>query len=197
MPKADVPTSEPQGEAEATADVVGSFTIEVVRGTLDSLQKSVTVISEAASVIREAMQLSLQAGAGLAGIRTVTAAPGINNIQALLDQGWEILHLSFCDEVRETSAVRGRAISTQWVPYAILGKRGELAASDRQGIAADAERQLLEHASPLTAGQAEVPGGSEEGPADSARPQALGHQVEPHRTQTVPPDFEPTGGLKH
>ena len=167
-----------------------------------ALREAVAAIREAQDVIHDALSLSLGAGSGLAGIRVVMAARGLDDIQARLDEGWEILHLAYCDEIRELSGVTRQATRMAWVPYAILGKRAVMASPDRAAILADEERQLVERASPLTAtstfeaqdglvGAAPTEDVSTPAPARDAR----GHFVQPHRTQVIGAGYEATGGL--
>jgi hypothetical protein len=180
-PKKDVPTSDPAAEPiSAVVDV-----------TVD-IHEAVQTIREACEVIRDALRLSLSAGQGMAGIRTVIAARGLDGIQARLDEGWELLHLDLCDEIRELGGTARRATSMAWVPYGILGKRDALAAADRAAILADEQRQLIERATPVSASQPDAPPPTP-GPApEEAR---TGHQVQPHRTQAVGSEYEGQGAL--
>ena len=66
----------------------------------------------------------------LSGYRSVNAARGLQEIQQLLDGGWDILHLDFCEEVRSRSGIGGKSSVLAWTPYAIMGKPDTLAGTD-------------------------------------------------------------------
>jgi hypothetical protein len=128
----------------------------------------------------------------MAGIRTVIAARGLDGIQARLDEGWELLHLDLCDEIRELGGANRQATRMAWVPYGILGKRDALAAPDRAAILADEERQLIERATPVSAVQPDMPVPAVAPAPEEAR---TGHTVQPHRTQPLASGYEGQGAL--
>ncbi|OGS01202.1 MAG: hypothetical protein A2V88_08965 [Elusimicrobia bacterium RBG_16_66_12] len=95
------------------------------------------------------MATATQAPADLSGYRSVNAARGLQEIQARLDDGWDIVHLDFCEEIRKRTGVGRQGQVMAWTPYAILGKRDTLVATDRAAIALADERRAVEGGTPL------------------------------------------------
>lgn len=122
------------------APLKAEMTIEVVSEALDRFIVALREIT---------ISLTAAPHHTLADYRTVIAARGLDDIQRRLDEGWELLHLDLCDEVRSVAGPSQRANAMMWVPYAILGKRAVLMAADQLAILRDEERQMRERASPL------------------------------------------------
>jgi len=101
--------------------------------------------------------------------RSVNAARGLQEIQARLDDGWDILYLDFCEEIRRRSGVGRQGQIMAWTPYAILGKRDTLVATDRAAIALADERRAVEGGTPL----------GDEAPEEAAAPPAAAAYQEP------------------
>jgi len=82
--------------------------------------------------------------------RSVNAARGLQEVQRLLDEEWDILHLDFCEEIRSRSGIGGKSSVMAWTPYAIMGKRDTLAGTDRAAIALADDRRAVEAGTPMS-----------------------------------------------
>lgn len=58
--------------------------------------------------------------------RTVIAARGIGQANALLAAGWELISAEFCEEIIARSAGSRLPRAAVWRPYLLLGKRDPL-----------------------------------------------------------------------
>lgn len=149
------------------------------------------------------MVASAQGSRDLPGYRSVNAARGLNECQALLDQGWDIIHPDFCEEVRQRSGVGRQPSVYAWTPYFIMARRETLVPQDRAAILIADEDRAMQHGDvvPEEAG----PGGE---PAPAAMPPIEGSDQQPigglagsrgRRVTAQSPaaaGFEPTGALQ-
>jgi len=116
----------------------------------------------------------LEAPSGFSAYRSVNAARGLQEIQGLLDDGWDILHLDFCEEVRQRSGVGNQPHIMAWTPYAIMGKRETLVQTDRAAIAFADERRAVEAGTPMGEEAEEEPAPAAPAPVPHEEKQPIG-----------------------
>jgi hypothetical protein len=87
--------------------------------------------------------------ADLSPYRSVSAARGLEECQGLLDQGWDIIHADYCEEVRHRSGVGRQPSVLAWTPYFIMGRRETLLAQDRAAVILAEERRAMSSGMPM------------------------------------------------
>lgn len=93
----------------------------------------------------DALSSSGIAPQGLAAYRTVTAARNLIEMNRLLKEGWDLLHLDFCEEIIQRDTATRAPKAASWQPYAILGKAEPMAESDRRALGLADQRATREH----------------------------------------------------
>jgi hypothetical protein len=103
----------------------------------------------------ESFVSTVRVPADLSPYRSVTAARGLQECQAMLDGGWDILHADFCEEVRRRSGVGRQAAVLAWTPYFIMGRRETLLAQDKAAIIQADDQRAMNAGVPMREGEDE------------------------------------------
>lgn len=114
--------------------------IQEVRQGFQAIAEAIEVVSRAAAP---------SASVDLSIYRTITAARGIQEVNTLLAQGWDLISAEYCEEVRTRRGIGAKPAVIAWTLYATVGKRESLAESDRKALAVDEERRAFETGTPV------------------------------------------------
>jgi len=159
-PNAQPPAEEVQGEVlEST-------------GTLENVLQSLTRAFEA-------FVGAARTPADLSAYRSVNAARGLQECQALLDQGWDIIHSDYCEEVRRRGGVGKQASVLAWTPYFIMGRRDTMVSQDRAAILLFENQRAM--ASGVPVADDEAAADPEQAAGDGASPAQPADHMDPAR----------------
>jgi len=103
----------------------------------------------------ESFVSTVRVPADLSPYRSITAARGLQECQAMLDGGWDIVHADFCEEVRRRSGVGRQAAVLAWTPYFIMGRRETLLAKDKAAIVQADDQRAMNAGVPMREGDDE------------------------------------------
>lgn len=169
--------------------------VEVMKTMVASFTEVADVMREAASGAARVAAVELPSTVDLSLYRTVTAARGVQEANMLLAQGWDFISSEMCEEVLGRRGMGGQQSKIVWRPYYTLGKREPLAETDREAVAADAERGAWDAGMPV---QAEADPEVAAAPAEGQAPAPVGTAVRGRQVTAASPrqsGHEGTGAL--
>ena len=102
---------------------------------------------------------------GLAAYRTTTAARSIQELNERLAEGWDMLHIDFCEEIIQRDTATRAPKKAGWQVYCVLGKPEPMVRSDRDALGISDRRATEEHATEIGGSSVDTPRQEEPSPA--------------------------------